>query len=140
MSADTLCDARWLPSVGAILRHPDVQDCSALWGTDLVCSEIRAILAELRSQLLQRQSGKTPESLREELLAEVLNRLRVSLRSREQSELGSVLNATGVLLHTSLGRATLAWSGVAGCCDITGQKKDTEEKGVGRLISVPPAP
>ena len=108
MSADTLCDARWLPSVGAILRHPDAQDCSALWGTDLVCSEIRAILAELRSQLLQRQSGKTPESLREELLAEVLNRLRVSLRSREQSELGSVLNATRVLLHTSLGRAPLS--------------------------------
>lgn len=108
MSADTLSDARWLPSVGAILRHPDVQDWTALWGADLVCLHIRAILGDLRSQLLTRRSGQCPESLRGELLVEILNRLRCSLWSHEQSELGTVLNATGVLLHTSLGRAPLS--------------------------------
>lgn len=108
MSADTLRDARWLPPVGAILRHPEVHELTSRWGIELVAHDIRGILAELRSELLHRQSGKHPESLREELLVEVLSRLRVTLRHREQSELGAVLNATGILLHTSLGRAPLS--------------------------------
>lgn len=108
MSADTLCDARWLPSVGAILRHPEVQEWNTLWGSELVCMQTREILLELRSRLQNRQSNRSPDSLRQELQVEVLSQLRVSLQRREQSELGAVLNATGILLHTSLGRAPLS--------------------------------
>lgn len=108
MSSDTLRDARWLPSVGAVLRDPHVQAWNSRWGTGLVCDEVRTILAEMRSELADRQSGAGGNLLREELLVEVLSRLRVSLDNREQSQLGVVLNATGILLHTSLGRSPLS--------------------------------
>jgi L-seryl-tRNA(Ser) seleniumtransferase len=62
----------------------------------------------MRSELSHRQSRVEREFLREDLQLEVLSRLRASLRNREQAELGRVLNATGILLHTSLGRSPLS--------------------------------
>ncbi|HEV2468543.1 MAG TPA: L-seryl-tRNA(Sec) selenium transferase [Candidatus Sulfotelmatobacter sp.] len=98
---------RELPSVDVVLRSPDLVSLIESQGSSAVTDAARVVLARLREEissgLLDAQSlhlalgglGKAIES-------QVQSALRYSLRS--------VINATGVILHTNLGRAPLAQS------------------------------
>ncbi|HEX3681591.1 MAG TPA: L-seryl-tRNA(Sec) selenium transferase [Bryobacteraceae bacterium] len=93
MQTDAL---RALPSVDQVLNS--LKDTQGL-PSSLVANEVRAVLAERREAL---RTGSTPsdtpiEQLVEQRLAELM---KPSLRP--------VINATGVVLHTNLGRAPLA--------------------------------
>ncbi len=83
---------RDLPSVEAV-----VVKLESRYPRNLIVSETRRILSGLRSQIRHGQEPVTPV---EELVAASLDRLAApSLRP--------VINATGVVLHTNLGRAPL---------------------------------
>jgi L-seryl-tRNA(Ser) seleniumtransferase len=87
---------RDLPSVDALLGDPGVVALAERHGRDLAVASVRAALDRAREELL---AGHEPGDLgaRVEAAAEAL--LRPRLRR--------VLNATGVVLHTNLGRAPL---------------------------------
>ena len=85
---------RLLPSVEALLQRPDIQALSAHAASRDVTAAVREALARAR-----RQRGGAPESWP----------LAVADILREQTPaLLPVLNATGIVLHTNLGRAPLA--------------------------------
>ena len=84
---------RDLPSVDELAR-----DCA----DPLAVDAARAVLARAREQLLR---GTEPGDLREALADE--------LRAARTSSLRRVLNATGVIVHTNLGRAPLAEEALA---------------------------
>ena len=95
--------AQDLPAVDRLLRLPAVAACVAEHGHQLVAQEARALLQALRARALAgellRQSV-APESLAQALQARLAARLAPRLRS--------VLNLTGTVIHTNLGRALLA--------------------------------
>ncbi len=91
---------RQLPSVDRLLQTPSIKDLIADHGHDTVVGTIRAVLDDARDAIL---AGYAP-SAQEELVAAVLDHFRVG-RLRE---LQPVTNATGVIIHTNLGRAPLS--------------------------------
>lgn len=93
-----------LPSVDRLLRRPAAAALVAEHGHTLVAGEARALLQSLRTQALDAgglaAGALQPEGLDAALGARVARRLAPSLRP--------VLNLTGTVLHTNLGRALLA--------------------------------
>ena len=92
---------RRLPSVDRVLASPAVQRLVGLYGRALVTVQARAALVALREEV----GGDG------EVDAAALAALPERIRARVEASLGPplrrVLNATGVLLHTNLGRAPL---------------------------------
>lgn len=89
---------RVLPSVNAMLEQNEIRALADAHPRDLVADAIRAVLERARRDpALAPRDG---ESWLPQVRAEVESRARPSLRP--------LLNASGVVLHTNLGRAPLA--------------------------------
>jgi L-seryl-tRNA(Ser) seleniumtransferase len=99
----SLRSLRDLPSVDELCRD------GRLAGEphELVVAAARAVLERARAEI---RAGREPGSLVEETLAEVERTRRPSLRR--------VLNATGVLVHTNLGRAPLSQGALARVAEV----------------------
>lgn len=94
---------RLLPAVERVLNLPAVLPFCSRFGRATVAEWIRKILADMRNG----QRGVAPKS-REEAEFHVLHHLG-EMASRAASErLQRVINGTGVIIHTNLGRAPLA--------------------------------
>lgn len=98
---------RSLPSVDRLLSLERVGPWVARWGRQPVKEALRGALEERRLRIAGTPGGRATEEeipALDELLAEAEERLR-----RESgSSLRPVLNGTGVVLHTNLGRAPLS--------------------------------
>jgi L-seryl-tRNA(Ser) seleniumtransferase len=90
---------RRLPGVGELLDG--AQDLVALEGRARVVEALRRALEEARSAI--RAGGDAPQAAA--LIAEAGRRLRADSAA---SSSGAVINATGVIIHTNLGRALLS--------------------------------
>ena len=88
---------RELPSVDKLLADDRLQALATRHGHQLVTEAVRAALARAREEIA---AGFEPGDLVARAQVELENRLRPRLRR--------VLNATGVVVHTNLGRAPLA--------------------------------
>jgi len=102
---------RALPSVDALLRTPTALDLRARLGATRVANLARAVSAELRAELPTNVSPKLnagTDGSREALLAEAARRLEQAAQRDASNSLLRVINATGVILHTNLGRAPLS--------------------------------
>ncbi|MBW3541003.1 MAG: L-seryl-tRNA(Sec) selenium transferase [Planctomycetes bacterium] len=96
---------RNLPAVAAVLEHAAVQALLDEHGRPAVTAWIREEVARLRERLRSADgSDSSPDELLEVAAAAVAQRSRRA----EHSRLGAVVNATGVILHTGLGRAPLS--------------------------------
>lgn len=87
-----------LPAVGAILQAPEVASLVPVLGRPIVVRAARLVLEAARTEI--RRGHPTPEVVPADIAHEATRLARPSLRR--------VINATGVLLHTNLGRAPLA--------------------------------
>jgi L-seryl-tRNA(Ser) seleniumtransferase len=96
---------RELPSVNEVLQTADVAALSAVHGTAAVTDATRAVLTRLRKEIA---SGLLDSSSLKLALAEITGAIEQQLRVALGHSLRSIINATGVILHTNLGRAPLA--------------------------------
>src|SRR5947207_10880576 len=94
---------RQLPSVNDILQSPAVQGLHAEHAHDMIVAGVRQELAELRQQVALGQS-LDGDATAEAIAARAVQRLTAEL----QPKLRTVINATGIVLHTNLGRAPMA--------------------------------
>lgn len=92
-----------LPSVDKLLRLPEVAALVQVHGHTLVAGEARALLDGLRTQALAGVLGA--EALEPNALPAALN---ARIDARLAPRLRTVLNLTGTVIHTNLGRALLA--------------------------------
>lgn len=106
-SVDTLTDHQrlqerraQLPAVDAVLRLPLAAEPSARHGRGQLATQIRAVLAEARAAIVD---GELPPSA-DAVLASAVD----ALDQHAAEDLTPVINATGVVLHTNLGRAPLS--------------------------------
>ena len=110
--------------------HEVLQEVDSSWPRALLLAETRAVLEEARGLIA---SGKVPDSV--ELATLVHRRLaRLAVPS-----LRNVINATGVVLHTNLGRAPLAaWQPVTGYSnleyDLTAGKRGKRDAHIQPLL------
>ena len=104
--ADLADRLRQIPSVEEILNRPALRALERRAGRPLVREATRQALEDVRREIAGREGDILPlQSLDEEIAQRVESELTPSL--------GPVINATGVILHTNLGRAPLARDAVA---------------------------
>jgi L-seryl-tRNA(Ser) seleniumtransferase len=133
---------RRIPSVDQVLGTAPVRALLEREPRPLVVRAVRARLAEVRSAVLAAGNGVEVPGL-ETIAADVAKRVRERPRS-----LRRVLNATGVVLHTNLGRARLAPEAVEavrdaarGACDLeldleTGRRGSRTARLERRLVEI----
>ncbi len=88
---------RDIPAVHEILSRPAIAALSAECGVEYATSVVREVLNEVREEL--RAGGS---------LGDVEERIAAAIRRGIAPTLRPVINATGVILHTNLGRAPLS--------------------------------
>ncbi|MGE3537468.1 MAG: L-seryl-tRNA(Sec) selenium transferase [Candidatus Tectimicrobiota bacterium] len=101
-----------LPGVDAILRSPEAQVWIGQTSRPVVVAAVRQALAEARQAIQQATDATTIEHLPltlEDILPQVASRLQAA----QTYQLRRVINATGVIVHTNLGRSLLAPAAVA---------------------------
>ena len=102
---------RHVPSVDQLLRTGVARELRGLVGIRRLTNIARSVTAEIRS-LVQNDAGSfaTNGDYAELLLSEAVRRMEASARSEGRAGIKNVINATGVVLHTNLGRAPLSQS------------------------------
>jgi L-seryl-tRNA(Ser) seleniumtransferase len=98
-----------VPSVDQLLRTEAARELRAVVGIRKLTNVARSVIAEIRTLL--REGSVTPSA--NELLEEAVKRMEATVRREGQAGIKAVINATGVLLHTNLGRAPLSASAQA---------------------------
>ncbi|HEX2110741.1 MAG TPA: L-seryl-tRNA(Sec) selenium transferase [Gaiellaceae bacterium] len=106
---------RDLPSVDALLADERIAELSERHGRSVALAATRGALARAREEI---QAGFDPGDLVERVLAEGESVVRPRLRR--------VLNATGVIVHTNLGRAPLAAAALDRVGEIAGAYSNLE--------------
>ena len=92
---------RQIPAVNELLGRTALRDLQAHAGRRLVVESTRRVLRRLRDRIVEGSlSSVSLEALEQEIVIEAEAAARFSLRA--------VINASGVVLHTNLGRAPLA--------------------------------
>jgi len=98
---------RKLPSVDELQRNPELVALASKEGQVPVTDAARAVLATLRQEIA---AGRLDANSVDLALAGLEDAVTRRVRQALQRSLRSVINATGVILHTNLGRAPLAAS------------------------------
>lgn len=94
---------RDLPSLDRLLYTEQATESIRRWGRPAVTEALRIVIAEFRQQLTA-GTGR-PRNFRQQ---EILDAASDHLARRDRPGLHRVLNGTGVVLHTNLGRAPLS--------------------------------
>ena len=97
--------ARVIPAVDHLLGLPAVQALASVHGSRRVRQVLDEEVSRLRAALI---AGHTEASTREFATALVVERLEATLVRTGEPSLRPVINATGVVIHTNLGRAPLS--------------------------------
>ena len=96
---------RALPSVDELLRTPAISTLADAHGVTAVTDAIRAVMSRLREEI---SNGLLDASSLQIALNGLPGAVAAQLRKSLSHSLRPVINATGVILHTNLGRAPLA--------------------------------
>lgn len=97
---------RNLPSVEKLLSSPDLSPLFQRYQRGYITDVVRSVLASLRQKILADSLTEGPTE------SAIVDTVKQQLANTEQSLLQSVVNATGTVLHTNLGRALLAKAAV----------------------------
>jgi L-seryl-tRNA(Ser) seleniumtransferase len=104
---------RDLPQVQRLLEQKEAERLAAHHGRTALAAALRTVLDAARAALLQGASAApNPDAL--------LQQAATLLAAREQPHLCRVINATGIILHTNLGRAPLARAAIEAAAAASG--------------------
>lgn len=98
---------RQLPAVDEILRHDQVQAWIEQLSRQAVTAEVRQVLDTYRQQILQTTDTAVLDALPMDVDT-IAQHIHLQLASNQAYRLQRVINATGVVIHTNLGRSLLA--------------------------------
>ncbi|MFV9732780.1 L-seryl-tRNA(Sec) selenium transferase [Ligilactobacillus salivarius] len=92
---------RQIPSVNKILQDSVMKNMIADYGEKLVKISINSVLGKIKHNILNGSVDNIPN------YDDIVNQIKVEVNSRELPSLRKVINGTGIILHTNLGRASL---------------------------------
>lgn len=110
-TAETAAALRLLPSTDDLLLTPVAMKLQPAVGIKRLTSLARASIQEIREELIASVStgtGRPQVYSKEALLGSAARRLEMHWGARTRSRIRKVINATGVIIHTNLGRAPLS--------------------------------
>src|SRR5882757_2612294 len=99
-------DLSLLPSVDGLLRSETARKLAVDAGVKHLTLLARAVIDALRTELTD--GGENLSISSEKLLKEAEKRLQTAWEEQARTRLQRVINATGVIVHTNLGRAPLS--------------------------------
>ncbi len=115
-STDSISNSlRKLPSIHELLETTKLAEAAQRFGRERTREAARDSLGQLRDQM-QRDDFDDAACALEKLADDVI----ILLNEGMQLEIRSVINATGIILHTGLGRAPLAQQAVDAICQAAG--------------------
>jgi len=103
---------RQLPSVDELMGAEIVAQLCGEYDRDVVVNAARTVLSEIRSAIIR--DGTLPTGLESLSVESVSRRIKSHLGNRLSPSLRRAVNATGVILHTGLGRAMLSQQAIHG--------------------------
>ena len=112
---------RLIPSVDAALQEEDLRALIGAHGRALVRGELRRVLDQARA----RGAAGDVDGVRA-ILLRLADEIRARLERRLASSLVPVINATGVVVHTNLGRAPLSREAAARVAEIASSYSNLE--------------
>jgi len=93
-----------IPAVDRLLLSPKISEASSIFPRDLILKAVNQVLDELRTRI---QKGEDVEDQSELSIDTLSNRIVSRLELISRPSLRPVINATGVVIHTNLGRSIL---------------------------------
>jgi L-seryl-tRNA(Ser) seleniumtransferase len=103
---------RQLPQVQRLLEMPAAHSLCAEYGRTAVTSALRETLDALRERITTGSLSAVPD------MQTILTLSTEKLAARRQRGLRRTINATGIVLHTNLGRAPLAPEAIAAVAEV----------------------
>ena len=110
-----------LPSVDQVLQDERAQALVEAHGRALVLRELRLLLEQARAHAAEGRREAAEEAVRA-----LLPGLETRLRRSQAPSLRRVLNATGVIVHTNLGRAPLSRAAAARVAEVAASYSNLE--------------
>ena len=104
-------ELRKLPSVEGILEADDIQAEIDRYSRPLVTQAVQAVLAQVREQILG-GGARLPKT-------KILQRVKRCLSREWPGFLSPIINGTGIILHTNLGRAPLSQQTLSSLVDLS---------------------
>jgi L-seryl-tRNA(Ser) seleniumtransferase len=112
-----LPDFTLIPSIEQLRQRPAMRALEAHYGADATTNALRAAAAGARTAIAQGETGWTTETA---VVARMEEAAASHLGDTFRPSLQAVINATGVILHTNLGRAPLAASALERIVEVGG--------------------
>ena len=95
---------RLLPSIDDLLRSGQSRTILERWGHDATVAAAREVSADLRARIA---SGEIGEAELQGKIERLPSAIEARVQASQRYSLRPIINATGVILHTNLGRAPL---------------------------------
>lgn len=121
LSTSSLAQPADLPALDKLLGQSELASAIQHYGLTLVTQQLRLLLAQLRSRAVAQQLPTADVEP-----AAIIQQLKQQLTTVTASGLKSVINLTGTVLHTNLGRALLPDSAVAAVTQVLTQPTNLE--------------
>ncbi len=120
-----------IPSVNEVAESAALADWAArlprTWSVRVVREVIGAYRKQLSAGLVNPRTGHpSTGGTAEKVMDEIVRRVAAELEAGQRKGLRAVINATGIILHTGLGRAPLAPSAVQAVAETAGQYSNVE--------------
>ena len=103
---------RQIPKVDELMKQPQLQQLCAAVPVQKVTEAVRQILDDLRAGILNGSIEEMPAL--EDLCGLVVG----TANKKAEYSLKKVINATGIILHTNLGRACISERAAAAACEV----------------------
>lgn len=121
---------RSIPSVERVLEHPDIVSLSHRFPRWAVIESARETLAEIRTAIAE---GGRREQLE---MVKIVEAIGARAEARSRRGIRKVINATGILVHTNLGRSMLSDRARAAVDEVAGSYSSLEfDLGAGNRTS-----
>lgn len=115
---------RHIPAVSAIIENKRVKELIEKYSHNLVVESASDVTGLLREKILS--TGEKELDKINLSLEKVIAMLEENIQAKVSPNLCKVINATGIVLHTNLGRALLAETAVSAVANIAGSYNNLE--------------
>lgn len=111
---------RKLPAISVILEHESVRNMADIYPHSILAEAASEVVQGIRSAVLE-GSEQIPDNLEA-----IIKLVALRIEEKTRPKLRKVINATGIVLHTNLGRAVLSEAAVKAIHEVAGNYSNLE--------------